>query len=214
MACRLPVLFALTCSSGQLEYDFVALTDLDRNLLRRCLTEEPGAWKDLVDRYIGLFIHVVRHTAHARSIPTSPEDTDDLVAEVFAALCVNDYAVLRSFRGKSSLATYLTVIARRICVRQMAQKRMAEAMGHVTAHQASLDKADAVVEFSRLENREEVKHLLSGLPERDAKIVRAFHLEGKSYREISQVMGVPENSIGPTLNRALTRIRERKVRSN
>ena len=190
----------------------MALTELDRNLLRRCLTEEPGAWKDLVDRYIGLFIHVVRHTAHARSIPTSPEDTDDLVAEVFAALCANDYAILRSFRGKSSLATYLTVIARRICVKQMTKNRMAAAMGHVSAHQASLEKADAVVEFKRIENREEVKHLLSGLPERDAKIVQAFHLEGKSYREISQAMGVPENSIGPTLNRAMTRIRDRNVR--
>lgn len=194
----------------------MALTELDRNLLRRCLTGEPGAWKDLVDRYVGLFIHVVRHTAQARSIPTSPEDTDDLVAEIFAALCANDYSILRAFRGKSSLATYLTVIARRICVKQMTQKRMAEAMGHVTAHKTSLDRAnvDAVVEFRRIEDREEVQHLLDGLPDRDAKIVRAFHLEGKSYQEISRTLGIPENSIGPTLSRALARIRDGKVGSN
>lgn len=193
----------------------MALTELDRNLLRRCLTGEPGAWKDFVDRYIGLFIHVVRHTAHARSIKTAPEDTDDLVADIFAALCANDYSVLRSFRGRSSLATYLTVIARRICAKQMTQKRMAAAMGHVTAHKASLDQAnvESVSEFRRIEDREEVKVLLDGLPDRDARIVRAFHLEGKSYKEISRSMGIPENSIGPTLNRALSRIRDRKVRS-
>lgn len=191
----------------------MAFTEVDRNLLKRCLTEEPGAWKDFVDRYVGLFIHVIRHTSHARSIPTTPEDTDDLVAEVFAALCDNDYGILRAFRGKSSLATYLTVIARRICVKQMSEKRMAEAMGHVTAHQASLDQAAAAgPDIIRIENREEVKQLLSGLPERDANIVRAFHVEGKSYREISKALGIAENSIGPTLSRALARLRDRGVK--
>jgi len=41
----------------------VALTEIDRNLLKRCLAEEPGAWKDFVDRFMGLFVHVVTHTA-------------------------------------------------------------------------------------------------------------------------------------------------------
>ena len=49
--------------------------------------------------------------------------------------------------------------------------------------------------------------MLLGLPERDAAIVRQFHLEGRTYREISSTLGVPENSIGPTLSRARDRLR-------
>ena len=119
----------------------MSLTEIDRNLLSRCLERESGAWKDFVDRFIGLFIHVINHTAHARSVKVSSDDVDDLCAEVFVTILADDMAVLRRFRGKCSLATYLTVVARRIVVREVARRRMAEAMGHVSAHQSSLDKA-------------------------------------------------------------------------
>ena len=186
----------------------MALTEIDRSLLERCLAEEPGAWKDFVDRFIGLFIHVIHHSAHARSVRVSPEDADDLCAEVFLALLAADFAVLRHFRGQSSLATYLTVIARRVVVREISRRKMAEALGHVNAHGALDQIAGLPPEHDRLDNREEVRRMLDGLPETDAQIVRQFHLEGRSYREISSGLGVPENSIGPTLSRARARLRE------
>ena len=40
-------------------------------------------------------------------------------------IVARDYAVLREFRGASSLATYLTVIARRICVQELAKRSAA-----------------------------------------------------------------------------------------
>lgn len=190
----------------------MALTDIDRDLLKRCLAQEPGGWKDFVDRFIGLFVHVVNHAAHARSVRLAPEDVDDLCAEVFLTLIGNDFAVLRQFRGESSLATYLTVVSRRVIVREMAKRRMAEALGHVTAHQAAIDHAHAErIEVQRIENRDEVQRMLDGLADQEAQIVRQFHLEGRSYREISIGLGIPENSIGPTLTRARAKIRSREV---
>lgn len=191
----------------------VALTDLDRNLLKQCLNQKPGAWQDFVDRFIGLFVHVIRHTAHARSAPLSDADIEDLCSEVFVTLLANDFAVLRSFRGESSLATYLSVVARRVVVREIANRRRAQAMGHVDAHQAALDDAHAGSEIARVENEEEVATMLSGLPEGDAAIVRRFHLEGKTYRQISAELGVPENTIGPTLSRARAQLKRPQVKA-
>lgn len=190
----------------------MALTEIDRTLLKRCLSEEPGAWKDFVDRFIGLFVHVINHTAHARSVPLTADDVEDLSAEVFVTLLSNNYAALRQFRGKSSLATYLTVIARRIVVKEITQRRLSEALGHVPAHGSSLDAAHAApAESQRIENHEEVTRMLRELPPREADVIRQFHLEGKSYREISASLGIPENSIGPTLNRARERMRQQSV---
>lgn len=193
----------------------MALTEIDRNLLKRCLAEEPGAWKDFVDRFIGLFVHVINHTAHARSVRLSNADVDDLCAEVFLALLANDFAVLRQFRGKSSLATYLTVVARRVVVREVARRRMAEALGHVAAsHQPTLLSMQASrPEQQRIDDYEEVEQMLSDLTTKDAEVVRQFHLEGKSYTEISSHLGIPENSIGPTLSRARDKLRQRNVGS-
>ncbi|MGE5191984.1 MAG: RNA polymerase sigma factor [Deltaproteobacteria bacterium] len=195
----------------------MALTEIDRQLLNRCLAGEPASWKDLVDRFLGLFVHVVHHTAHARSVHLNPEDVDDLCAEVFLALLDRNYAVLRGFRNECSLATYLTVVARRVIVREMARRRMAEALGHVNVHQTAIDLAtherhNERQEVQRIDDRDEVQKMLAGLPDMEAKIVRQYHIEGRSYREISAGLGVPENSIGPALTRARAKLRSREVR--
>ena len=116
----------------------MALTTVDRALLQRCLHHEPGAWNDFVDRFLGLIYHVIQHTAHLRSASLRPEDSEDLAAEILLQLVTNDYAALRQFRGKSSLATYLTVVARRICLHELAKHKAAP----VTAPESALERED------------------------------------------------------------------------
>jgi len=187
----------------------VALTEIDRTLLKRCVAREPGAWKDFVDRFMGLFTHVIHHTSHARSVRLAQEDVDDLCAEVFVRLLADDFAILRRFQGKSSLATYLTVIARRIVVREVSQRRFAEAMGHVNASHASLDQANAQAnDQQRIEDRELVAQMLEHLSDGEREVVTQFHLDGKSYRDISRDLDIPENSIGSILSRARAKLRE------
>lgn len=193
----------------------MALTEIDRTLLNRCVNREAGAWNDFVDRFMGLFVHVIQHVAHSRSVQVSPEDVDDLCAEVFLRVLENDFAVLKRFRGKSSLATYLSVIGRRIVVKEIASRRKAEAMGHVNAHQDSLEKADAdqpPVE-ERIEDRELVRQMLDGLEANEREVVKRYHLAGQSYHEISTGLRIPMNSVGPTLSRARRKLREQHAGS-
>ena len=189
--------------------------EIDRNLLARCLDREPGAWKEFVDRFAGLFAHVIQHTANARSIPLTPHDIDDLAADVFLALLANNSDILRRFRGESSLSTYLTVICRRIVVLEMIRRRMAEEMGHVKTHGAALERANVgdTDASTRIENRELVQRMLDGLAETESAVVRMFHLEGRSYHEIATGLGVAENSIGPILTRAREKLRKSSLAS-
>jgi RNA polymerase sigma-70 factor, ECF subfamily len=187
----------------------VALSDFDRQLVQRCLTREPRAWEDFVDRFLGLVVHVISHTSQARSIAVTPHDTDDLASEVFMALLADDYGVLRRFRGQSSLATYLTVIARRVVVRELLKRRIIAYHADVAEMNGVEDTAGGAEE--RVANREEVERLLDELDGEEADIVRLYHLEGKTYTEISQQIGIPENSIGPTLSRARAKMRRHGV---
>lgn len=173
------------------------------------MAEESGAWKEFVDRFLGLFVHVIHHTADARSVKTTPEDVDDLSAEIFLTVLANNFAVLRHFRGQSSLATYLAVVGRRVVVREMSKRRMAEAMGHVVASQTALEHAHVHPDSHRVESQEEVQRMLEELPAVDAEAVKMFHIEGKSYREISAVLGVAENTVGSMLTRAREKMRSR-----
>lgn len=187
----------------------VALTHLDRDLLKRCLAHQPGAWNDFVDRFLGLVYHVIHHTAHLRSTPLRPEDVEDLAAETLLQIVSGDYAALRQFRGNSSLATYLTVIARRICVHELA-RRAATREVQPPAAQANLDdvEEEEVPRKPGLESLEEVEKLLSKLPTREREVVRLHYIEGRSYEEISSQLNIPVNSIGPILSRSRKKLRK------
>jgi len=192
-------------AAGRPEGGFlVTLSDIDRNLLERCLAQKPRAWADFVDRFMGLVVHVINHSARCRSIRLSPDDREDLAADVFLALVHDDLAVLRRFRGQSSLATYLTVVARRVVVHSMLERKSTSQLrdGDVSAAQSG-EQPEA-----RISNQEEVERLLGELESTEAAIVRMYHLEGKSYQEISSSVGMPEGSIGPTLSRARTKMRQ------
>lgn len=186
----------------------VALTAVDRALLQRCLNHEAGAWNDFVDRYLGLIYHVVHHTAHLRSIPLRPEDVEDIVAEVLLQIVAGDYAVLRQFRGRSSLATYLTVIARRSCVHELIRRTgLAEPAPVIEDGARAKPRAEEPRVGLGLESVEEVQRLLRKLPAQEREVVRLFYLEGRSYEEISTRLHLPVNSIGPILSRARARLR-------
>jgi RNA polymerase sigma-70 factor (ECF subfamily) len=187
----------------------VALTDVDKDLLKRCLAKQPGSWNDFVDRYLSLIYHAIHHTAHLRSARVAPEDVEDIAAEVLVQIVNNDYQVLREFKGTASLATYLTVIARRICVHELARRQAVRdsiRKGETRLPVELPDDTEAATKA--LEKLEDVEELLRRLGGKEREIVRQFYLEGRTYEEISTELNVPVNSIGSVLTRARGKLRE------
>ena len=178
-------------------------TESDRRLLQRCLSQEPDAWREFLDRYLRLIHHTVHHAAGLRSIPLDRDEVDDFAAEVLSQLVADDMAILRRYRGKASLGTYLAVVARRIVVNQLVRR---QAIENLKARRLA-EPPPQMASDLRIETEEEVHRLLTQLDGRESELVRSFYLEGKSYREISLEMGIPENSIGPILARLRRRLR-------
>lgn len=187
----------------------MARTAADQVLVDRCLRHEAGAWKAFVDQFLGLIFHVIRYTGQMVGMPLRPADVEDVAAEVMVQIIRNDFAVLRRFRGQSSLATYLTVIARRVCLHEL-NRRAAERMPVQAPDrpQAEPDRLTAPTIFSHIESQEEVEQLLARLPSPERHVVRLFYLEGHTYQEISSELRIPVNSIGPMLFRARQKLRK------
>jgi RNA polymerase sigma-70 factor (ECF subfamily) len=184
----------------------VPLREIDRDLIDRCLRHEPGAWTDFVDRYMGLIYHTINHVAHARSLVLSGADIEDVAAEIFLAIVDDNYEILRRFKGQSSLPTYLTVIARRICVKEVVKRFREAELGHSRAHRQALSR-DSSDEAEPILAAEEVERMLADLPEREANVVRLYHLKFLNYRQIGKQLGIPENSVGPILAKARQTLR-------
>jgi len=182
------------------------LRDIDRQLLDRCLNREPGAWNDFVDRYMGLIYHVIQHVSHGRSLVLTADDVEDLAAEIFLEIVKDEYRVLRQYKGGASLPTYLTVVARRICVREVVKRHREAELGHITVSRA-IAGDDHHDDDEPVATAEEVERILKDLPEREAEVVRLYHLKYLNYRQIGKQLGIPENSVGPILAKARKRLR-------
>jgi RNA polymerase sigma-70 factor (ECF subfamily) len=193
----------------------VALTAVDRSILQRCLQHESASWNDFVDRFIGLIYHVIHYTAHLRSNPVSPEVVEDIAQEILTQIAANDYALLRAFRGKSSLAAYLTVLARRIGFAELAKRAGAPRKPLPTEFQSKPSKESAtsaeeeVPRFrSGMENLDILQKLIRRLPSREREVVRLFYFEGRTYEDISIELNLPVKTIGPVLKRARLLLRK------
>jgi RNA polymerase sigma-70 factor (ECF subfamily) len=182
----------------------VSLSDIDSQLLEHCLAGSPRAWKNFVDRFLGLVVHVAHHAAQHRSIRLPDDVRDDLVSEVFSVIVANKYAALRRFQRNCSLATYLSVIARRVIVRRLyaMQNESNQRGGHVD--RLSQDDRN----MTRLDDADEVNQLMLRLDPQEAQVVRMYHLEGMSYEQIGRAIGLSENSVGPVLTRARSKMRQ------
>lgn len=184
----------------------VPLSIDENKLVQRCLSHQPGAWNDFVDTYLNLIYRVIHHTAHLRGVTLQPADVEDLASDVLLQLVANNYAVLRQFQGRSSLATYLTVICRRCCIHLFARKFGTTAIfKSVPLNQESME--ETIHDDDGADALEHVHDLLTRLPKGVREVVRLHYLVGLSYEEISSRLGIPVNSIGPLLSRARQKLR-------
>lgn len=183
------------------------LTEVDRKLLKRCLNRDAGSWNDFVDRFLSLIYHVIGYTAHLRSVRLRPEDVEDIAAEVLLKIVAADFRVLREFRGESSLATYLTVVARRICIQELVRRQAKNLQLSAMVGGIAAAPDSAPVAVKGIESLEEVEKLLRRLSGREREIVRLYYLEGRSYEEISTTTEMPINTIGAVLSRARKKLR-------
>lgn len=131
------------------------------------------------------------------------EDVEDITSEVFVEILKDDFAFLRGYRGESKLSTYLCTLVHRKAVQEF-NKRVRYLNGNngiVDADSYSQGSTSDVVENNIL--REAISRL--AMPER--AMIGMFYFEGRSYKEISEILGLAINSIGPMLGRARLKLK-------
>ncbi len=184
--------------------------DADTQLVERCLSGEETAWEDLVK------VHTRRVYAICYRFTGSEHEAQDLTQEVFLRV----FRSLKSFRaGEGSFTVWLSRLSRNLLIDHYRRTKLDRATDSIeeqlpmlqekTAASARTDGLVAGREASEL--LQEALQKLS--PElRETVILR--DLEELEYREIAQVLNVPEGTVKSRLNRGraeLTRVLRRKV---
>lgn len=186
--------------------------DADVQLVERCLAGQEAAWEDLVK------VHTRRVYSVCYRFTNSDTEAQDLTQEVFLRVFKN----LRSFRaGEGLFIVWLTRLTRNLLIDHYRRTRMDRATESIEDQAAGFEESNTAIARTdgMLAGREASEVLQGALqklsPElRETVILR--DLEELEYREIAQVLNVPEGTVKSRLNRGrseLARVlRRQKIR--
>jgi RNA polymerase sigma-70 factor (ECF subfamily) len=175
----------------------IGARDADGQLVERCLAGDSAAWEDLVR------IHTRRVYTICYRFTGSNADAQDLTQDVFLRV----FKSLASFRSATgSFSVWLTRVTRNLLIDHYRRSKADRSTGSLDDHLPLLEEKSAISGRTEgmLAGREASELLQSALqklsPElRETVILR--DLEEMEYREIAEVLEIPEGTVKSRLNR-------------
>jgi RNA polymerase sigma-70 factor (ECF subfamily) len=176
--------------------------DYDRSLVERCAGGDTAAWEELVRT------HTRRVYSLCYRFTNSDSEAQDLTQDVFLRI----FKTVKTFRAEEgSFTTWMARLTRNLLIdnyRRKRQDRMTDSLEPqlpvLQEQLASSSRPDGLVA-----GREAKERLQVGLqklsPElRETLILR--DLEELEYREIAEILRIPEGTVKSRLNRARTEL--------
>ena len=164
----------------------------------------------LVRRYQGpLFNFALRHV---RSAPTAEE----IVQDAFVRVVQN----AADFKHEARFSTWLFTIVRNLCIDQIRKKalrrhpslddpkRSDEGDGPTLGEQTADSRANVERETVAVEIRERVIAAVDKLPEEQREVFLMREVSNLPFKEIAEIVGVPENTVKSRMRYALERLQE------
>jgi RNA polymerase sigma factor (sigma-70 family) len=188
----------------------------------------PAALALFLEQNVALIDRVV--VAVCRRVGVAAGDVDDVASAVKLALIENDYAILRRYEGRSSMATYLAIIVRRLLADQYARQhgrwRPSATLPRLPRHVLrprevmlpdddavpAADRADAAMldrELRALWSRAAplLRRTMEGWPAEDRLLMRLRFGSSFTIADAARQMRVPQRPLYRRLETLLQRLR-------
>jgi RNA polymerase sigma-70 factor (ECF subfamily) len=178
----------------------------DTELVRRALARDGTAFRTIMERYNRRLYRI------ARGILRNDSEAEDVVQEAY----VSAFAHLDSFRGESSLATWLSRITINEALGRLRRERAAVDLAVVEARPEaqiiqfpqSGSSTDPERTMAQREILQLVERATDNLPEMFRIVFVTRVIEGMSVEETAELLGLRPETVKTRLHRARRLVRE------
>jgi len=161
--------------------------------------EQEAVFRRWLDEHLGLMLKVVRGCAPA------PSDQDDLLQDILLQI----WSSIPAFRGEAKESTWIYRVAFNTAMAwRRGERRRRER--HEAFLKLDVSPQSQPSHVDSAPDREIVERLYAAirqLPKVDASLA-LMHLDGLSYQEMAEVLGISENYVGVKLNRIRKQLAE------
>lgn len=176
----------------------------DKELVERIKKGDNAAFDALVNNYAKKIIN----TAYA--LLYDAEEAQDAAQEVF----IKVYKNIHSFRGDSTVSTWIYRITRNVCCDILRKKKNTNVISLDFENEEGLknepaDTAPTPVEVAETNERDEfLRKCIAALDETHKTVITLYDMEGLSYEEIAEVMKCPVGTVKSRIYRARDALRK------
>ena len=189
-------------------------TRTEAALVLACANGDREAWEAFVRGYGPLLRALGRRMLARRTGRAADADVEEVVSQVFVALCRGERRLLRRYRPEFRVSTYLGVICRTEVGKMLRRKALPSVASEFEGGGVREERADPAAEspLSALEQRErkhaleELHVALAKLGTRDRLLISLRFIDGQDYGRIAAVLRVAPDSVGQLLHRAKQRL--------
>ncbi|MBQ3873511.1 MAG: RNA polymerase sigma factor [Bacteroidales bacterium] len=155
-----------------------------------------------------LFNKIVREESeklywHVRRMVSSHEDADDILQEVF----IKVWAALPSFRGDSSMSTWVWRIATNEALNFLRREKVRAALRFTSIDAETERKILADPYFNGTEAERRLSCAVARLPEKQRQVFVMRYWDDLSYEEISAITGTSVGALKASYHLAQEKIR-------
>lgn len=188
----------------------------EAELVRRCLAGDDAAWDRLLRDYTPGALAAIRMALRQKGHGHDPALEDEVLADAFEELARDGAHVLASFRGESSLATFISVVAGRRAFRALRDRLR---HGKAVDRKGEQDRAaprpgepDPAEQVLAGERASLIVEAIAELGPQDQLLLTLYYLDQRSYKEIAAATGLAATGVGTKIARARARLKERLER--
>lgn len=166
----------------------------DQTLVAETLAGRHEAFGTLVERYDRAVYHLAYRTLRDQ------EEARDAAQEAF----FKAYRSLRTFKPGAKFSTWIFAIVYHACCDRLARrKRYSNEELPERADTAAGPESEAIAS----DEARRLRAAIARLPEKYRTVITLYHLQGRQYDEIAQVLGVPMGTVKTHLFRAKEQLR-------
>ena len=168
-------------------------------LLKACIKGEKKSWDELIRHYSGVIYRVIK------TFRLNRQEEADIYQQIFLELYKDNHRKLKSFQGKCSFSTWLSVVTRRYCLNYLRDKNQRfRLITDIDPEQVNIKEEH----FNKVETDLLLEKLIEKLSAKDRLILKLYYLKGLSCKEISDLTNTSLNTVYSKIHRALEKIRQ------
>ena len=191
--------YTYRCYYRLVEYTY---PDNDSGLVERCVLKDTSAWSSLIEKYSGLIKNAIYNRARKYGVSLPHHDIEDIMQDILTGMWKSDK--LSTIKNRKDISCWLAIVSGNAAAQHLSDRDLTEALS-----EEETDYVDTPPEAPLSEETvSEIDEAIEKLPPRERLIIQLHIVHDKKYREIADMLDIPEGTVSSYIKRAKARLKK------